>query len=447
LLDFIQLPLSHTGKALFEALIGACKRFSIEDHILSITTDNHTVNDGMVDQFKKHAIKSAEKGYQHKAPPTIFKVVNSHIRCIAHLINLSAQAVLASLKSTAKKHTSVLHDNTRFTSRASYASAMGKTRRIIVRYRRSNLMRAAFACQCAAFRLKAKRLSLDMEVRWNSTYIMLQRFIEMESPIRSLLAAKDAGDYDISHLLISADEWIYLKRLCEVFSYYYSITLKMSAQSYPTMYNVLPLYIILRSQLVHAVEQNEGVGTHSLLATAIQAGVDKLDEYLDKAQLQSTAAIAMILNPRMKLQKLWEYGWTAEELLRDQQAFFDTFDAYVTRFGSTQDNIETEDEDSDDELALYGVIQTVPHSLSGTEAQRYLNEPLLKKGDKMTYIQYWKGASTFYPILARIARDYGTILSTSVPSESVFSIAGLQITKRRNRLAPKTMGVIMCLRS
>jgi hypothetical protein len=46
-----------------------------------------------------------------------------------------------------------------------------------------------------------------------------------------------------------------------------------------------------------------------------------------------------------------------------------------------------------------------------------------------------------------MARDYGTILSTSVPSESVFSIAGLQITKRRNRLAPKTMGVIMCLRS
>jgi hypothetical protein len=65
----------------------------------------------------------------------------------------------------------------------------------------------------------------------------------------------------------------------------------------------------------------------------------------------------------------------------------------------------------------------------------------------MTYSQYWKGASTFYPVLVRIARDYSTILSTSVPFKSVFSIAGLQITKRRNRLAPKTIGVIMCLRS
>ena len=43
--------------------------------------------------------------------------------------------------------------------------------------------------------------------------------------------------------------------------------------------------------------------------------------------------------------------------------------------------------------------------------------------------------------------DYSTILSTSVLSESVFSIAGLQVTKRQNRLAPKTIGVIMCMRS
>jgi len=46
-----------------------------------------------------------------------------------------------------------------------------------------------------------------------------------------------------------------------------------------------------------------------------------------------------------------------------------------------------------------------------------------------------------------MACDYSTILASSVLSKSVFSIAGLQITKRCNRLAPKTIGVIMCLRS
>jgi hypothetical protein len=83
------------------------------------------------------------------------------------------------------------------------------------------------------------------------------------------------------------------------------------------------------------------VGTHSPLANAIQAGVDKLDKYMNKAKLQSTAAISTILNPRMKLQKLREYRWTAEELSRDRQAFFKAFDTYIARFGSTHCNAET----------------------------------------------------------------------------------------------------------
>jgi hypothetical protein len=113
-------------------------------------------------------------------------------------------------------------------------------------------------------------------------------------------------------------------------------------------------------------------------------------------------------------------------------------------------NVDLEDDDFNNKLALYKVIQTVPYSLIKSfsiKAQQFLNKPLLKKGDKMTYSQYWKGAMIFYPVLARMAQDYSTIFSTSVPSELVFSIAGLQITKRRNRLAPKTMGIIICLRS
>jgi hypothetical protein len=47
--------------------------------------------------------------------------------------NLSVQDILSSLKSSAEKNTSVLYDDTRFTSTATYSSAVGKARRIIVR--------------------------------------------------------------------------------------------------------------------------------------------------------------------------------------------------------------------------------------------------------------------------------------------------------------------------
>jgi hypothetical protein len=76
---------------------------------------------------------------------------------------------------------------------------------------------------------------------------MLQQFIEIESLIQSLLVAKDASDYDVSYLSLNSDKWTYIKKLSKVFSYYYTITMKMLAHLYLTMYNVLLLYIILRS--------------------------------------------------------------------------------------------------------------------------------------------------------------------------------------------------------
>jgi hypothetical protein len=100
-------------------------------------------------------------------------------------------------------------------------------------------MKAALARQCAAHRVKHLKLFLDIEIRWNSTYTMLERFLEMESPLRSLLASKDAANYDVSHLALNNDEWAYRKVLCEVFKNYYPVTVKMSAQAYPSLYNVL----------------------------------------------------------------------------------------------------------------------------------------------------------------------------------------------------------------
>src|SRR5271165_1640679 len=68
---------------------------------------------------------------------------------------------------------------------------------------------------------------------------MLEQFIEIESPIQSLLVAKDASDYNITHLCLNSNKWMYIKKLAKVFSYYNSIIVKMLAQLYPIMYYVL----------------------------------------------------------------------------------------------------------------------------------------------------------------------------------------------------------------
>ena len=51
------------------------------------------------------------------------------------------------------------------------------------------------------------------------------------------------------------------------------------------------------------------------------------------------------------------------------------------------------------------------------------------------------------PILAKMARDYSSVMATSMPSESIFSHAGLVITKLCNRLVPKAISLMMSLKS
>lgn len=84
------MPPSYINKAYFKALTPACKRFRIYNYILSITTNNHVVNNRMCNRFKKYAFKYAKAGFKSEPLLAIFKVEDGHIQCLAHLINLLA---------------------------------------------------------------------------------------------------------------------------------------------------------------------------------------------------------------------------------------------------------------------------------------------------------------------------------------------------------------------
>ncbi|EXX65124.1 hypothetical protein RirG_136290 [Rhizophagus irregularis DAOM 197198w] len=68
-------------------------------------------------------------------------------------------------------------------------------------------------------------------------------------------------------------------------------------------------------------------------------------------------------------------------------------------------------------------------------------------GNEVMPLDWWKIHATEFPVLAKMARDYLTIMSTSVPCEQFFSVAGKQITQTRNRLHPETARACLCLKS
>jgi hypothetical protein len=60
---------------------------------------------------------------------------------------------------------------------------------------------------------------------------------------------------------------------------------------------------------------------------------------------------------------------------------------------------------------------------------------------------FWKAKQYNYPIVARIAKDYLSILATSAPSECVFSQGGDIVTKKRNKLTSDSIRMIVCLKA
>jgi hypothetical protein len=51
-----------------------------------------------------------------------------------------------------------------------------------------------------------------------------------------------------------------------------------------------------------------------------------------------------------------------------------------------------------------------------------------------------------YPVWASLARDYLSIMATSVSSERAFSQGGITITKRRNRLKGDIVEALQCVK-
>ncbi|KFY19337.1 hypothetical protein V493_08008 [Pseudogymnoascus sp. VKM F-4281 (FW-2241)] len=199
LLDVIHLkePI-HSGEYLASQLYAVTDDMGITGAIFTCTRDNASANTVMLAKYKRLASNHSTSTQQ----PWTFTVKEGDVRCIAHIINIAVQHALKTLKAdpsaeaeTYRCEQGAARIPRTVDSHTEVMNTLAKLRRHIYVFRNRRLWKDALQKQTMVAGLKVQQLSLDMPVRWNSTYKMLETASKLRVPITAICASQQ---WDIS---------------------------------------------------------------------------------------------------------------------------------------------------------------------------------------------------------------------------------------------------------
>lgn len=193
-LDVIHLqePI-HGGEYLAQQLAMVTDDMGITGAVFTCTRDNASANTVMLAEYEKIA-KDQEVTTQQ---PWTFRVKEGDVRCIAHIINIAVQDALKTLKAAPAEQAESYRCEQGAAriprsseSNIEVMNTLGKLRRHIYVFRNRRQWKDALQRQTVAAGLKKLQLSLDMPVRWNSTYEMVSTVIKLQTPITAICATQ-----------------------------------------------------------------------------------------------------------------------------------------------------------------------------------------------------------------------------------------------------------------
>ncbi|KIY61634.1 hypothetical protein CYLTODRAFT_362592, partial [Cylindrobasidium torrendii FP15055 ss-10] len=207
-------------------------------------------------------------------------------RCFPHVINISVQTGLDRLTK----------DLPHFRLDAVYGmdNVLKAARALITAIRSSDQRRAAFLSTITSVNdknnwqdgdsraLRIIMLVKDVETRWSSTFLMIDRLLELHLAVQEYIQ----NDHEIPY--ISNDQFRVLKDIRRFLAYPHFMQELLSAERTPTLARVIPMY----ERLIQLLRNKVRVKLPKL-RHAIDASIAKLEEYLDHARCTDLYVLAM----------------------------------------------------------------------------------------------------------------------------------------------------------
>lgn len=279
------------------------------------------------------------------------------------------------------------------------------------------------------------KLVNDVPTRWNSTVLMLQRFLEQREAVTATLTQLGKG-----MMCLPDDEYEQIKPIVNALTPFLKATEEMSAEKATTLSKVIPL---ARSLLQKA----------RLSALPLSKALEKqmLSRKFDILETFSPLSQATMLDPRFK-KIAFKDDANMTQVRRSIQAEMNRkpeMESSQDTCGPSTSRESTSSAKADDLWQDFDtdVMESSGHRSLETEKEvecrRYYEEQNVPRDSDP--LVYWSTNKTSLPMLSTLAKKFICIPATSVPSERLFSAAGELVSQKRNRLKPKNVDMFLFL--
>lgn len=391
ILNFERIEYPHDAPTIANFLSKTIQGNKLEGKVVSITTDNASNNilalTQLSDAFELEML-------------THVNISLVHYKCAAHVLNLGVQAALNDLKDLIK--------DVRDTVLSIRKS--GKRKEAFLEVQRQLIADGIQETQ------RPLELLEDIEHRWNSTYLLVERALVVREAITRTLEQSDS----ISNKDIDWTRLYCVKTFLEPF---YEATRMICVQSDATI-SVVPFVI---PRLINHCEEHERSDIIPIQNAALSLR-EKLTNYECELYHQITN-LAYVLDPRYKTTNL-------------SRSMSDTA---IAQLRVLMDHVPSEFAQNTQSSQSRSIFHDDVQLRQSDELDAYLTLPCERTDSDC--LVWWRNNYRSFRKLWAVARAILNVQGTSVASERAFSIAGEVDTPSRNQLSSESVENIVLFRS
>lgn len=308
--------------------------------------------------------------------------------------------------------------------------------------------------------MKPLKIQTDCPTRWSSMCVMIQHLLYNRVPIAATLAKLSASKDKVPNNL-TEEEWSVLAGFEKILDPLRQATTIFQSQKIPTIgtafpiiHNILSLHLdtTIALQQRQATLQQQGIAIPSL--SLLESFKVRAGDHISKkfnaliGDWGKELTLSVFLDPRVKDFFFITNPITQQQLLASAKAFAEE---EISKLQPTPQHQEEEEElssgsvrfptPSEDMAAIYSSFfgagwQDTPSN--DQEIQSYLQErriPTIQPGKLVNPLKWWAANQHRYPFLAKLARKYLVLMTSSAAVERMFSYAGWVVDKRRCSLS------------